>query len=275
MLPLTLLIRVARGERISAVKLTIDDLKARTDRVQVDDIDFDDFKLVPLDADSLRCLRYMHDVEHNTIIYLRDVLVTDAHLDHEITSFLTFWAFEEYFHGEAISRVLEAHGEPGSDQRVPEVRRPSLHDRILPVSTMLASHVSRHVPAVHMTWGAINEWSAQAAYGRLAARAGHPTLTKLLHRIMKQEGRHIDFYASQAITRLEASVRAQRITRWALRQFWTPVGAGIKDKAEVRFMVGHLFGGDDGLKAAQRIDRCIDRLPGLAGMHLAERSSAR
>ena len=58
----------------------------------------------------------MHDVEHNTIIYLRDVLVTDAHLDHEITSFLTFWAFEEYFHGEAIGRVLEAHGEPGSDR---------------------------------------------------------------------------------------------------------------------------------------------------------------
>ena len=75
----------------------------------------------------------MHDVEHNTIIYLRDVLVTDAHLDHEITSFLTFWAFEEYFHGEAIGRVLEAHGEPGSDARVPEVRRPSLHDRILPL----------------------------------------------------------------------------------------------------------------------------------------------
>jgi len=255
------------------VKLTLDDLKERTDRVQVDDIDFDDFRDQPLDPESLRCLRYMHDIEHNTIIYLRDVLVTDAHLDHEITSFLTFWAFEEYFHGEAISRVLEAHGEPGSDARVPVVRRHTLHDRILPISTMLATHVTHQVPTVHMTWGAVNEWTAQAAYGRLAAKAGHPTLTKLLHRIMKQEGRHIDFYASQATRRLEGNRRAQRVTRWALKQFWTPVGAGIKDRVEVRFMARHLFGDPDGRKAAQRIDRCVDRLPGLAGLHLAERSA--
>jgi len=255
------------------VKLTLSDLKERTDRVQVDDIDFDDFRRDPLDPATLRCLRYMHDVEHNTIIYLRDVLVTDAHLDHEITSFLTFWAFEEYFHGEAIGQVLEAHGEPGSDARVPEVRRPSLHDRLLPMSTMVATHLTRQVPTVHMTWGAVNEWTAQAAYGRLAAKAGHPTLSKLLHRIMKQEGRHIDFYASQAAHRLESSFRAQRVTRWALRRFWTPVGAGIKDAGEVRFMAQHLFGDDDGRRAVRRIDRCVDRLPGLAGLHLAERST--
>jgi hypothetical protein len=256
------------------VKLNIGDLKERTDRVQVNDLDFDVFRDDPLDPATLRCLRYMHDVEHNTIIYLRDVLVTDAHLDHEITSFLTFWAFEEYFHGEAISAVLEAHGEPGSDARVPGKRRPTLHDRLVPVSTMIASHVTRQVPTVHMTWGAINEWTAQAAYGRLAAKAGHPTLTTLLHRIMKQEGRHIDFYASQAAKRLEASPRAQKVTRWALQRFWTPVGAGISDPDEVRFLATHLFGDDEGRKAVQRIDRCIDRLPGLDGLHLAERSAA-
>jgi len=255
------------------VKLTIDDLKTRTDRVQVDDVDFDSFRDDPLDPDALRCLRYMHDVEHNTIIYLRDVLVTDAHLDHEITSFLTFWAFEEYFHGEAIGRVLEAHGEPGSDERVPQKRRPTLHDRIIPVGTMLASHVTRHVPTVHMTWGAINEWTAQAAYGRLVAKAQHPTLSTVLHRIMKQEGRHIDFYASQAGQRLDGDRRAQKITRWALRKFWTPVGAGINDRDDVEFMARYLFGDPDGQKAASRIDRCIDRLPGLSGLGLVAGSA--
>jgi len=255
------------------VKLTIDDLKTRTERVQVDDVDFDVFRAEPLDPDALRCLRYMHDVEHNTIIYLRDVLVTDAHLDHEITSFLTFWAFEEYFHGEAIGRVLEAHGEPGSDQRVPQKRRSTLHDRILPVGTMVASRVTRHVPTVHMTWGAINEWTAQAAYGRLLARAQHPTLSTVLHRIMKQEGRHIDFYASQAGRRLDGDRRAQRITRWALQKFWTPVGAGINDSDDVRFMARYLFGGPEGQKAATRIDRCIDRLPGLSGLGLVAGSA--
>ena len=116
------------------MKLTIDDLRERTSRVATDDLDLETFRDHPLDEPTLRCLRYMHDVEHNTIIYLRDVLVTDAHFDHEITSFLTFWAFEEYFHGEAIGRVLEAHGEPGSSQRVPDTRRPTVHDRILPAA---------------------------------------------------------------------------------------------------------------------------------------------
>ena len=118
-----------------------------------------------------------------------------------------------------------------------------------------------------MTWGAINEWTAQAAYGRLSAKAGHPTLIALLHRIMKQEGRHIDFYASQAARRLDGDRRAQRITRWTLRRFWTPVGAGIHDRAEVRLMAQlPVRRHRRRSKAASRIDRCIDRLPGLSGL---------
>ncbi len=34
-------------------------------------------------------------------------------------------------------------------------------------------------------------------------RAGHPVLTELLGRIMRQEGRHVDFYATEATRRLE------------------------------------------------------------------------
>ncbi len=44
----------------------------------------------------------MHDVEHHTVCYLRDLLLTPAHQDPEITSFLSCWVFEEMWHGEAI-----------------------------------------------------------------------------------------------------------------------------------------------------------------------------
>ena len=241
----------------------------------MDDVDFDSFRDEPLDPDALRCLRYMHDVEHNTIIYLRDVLVTDAHLDHEITSFLTFWAFEEYFHGEAIGRVLEAHGEPGSDERVPQKRRPTLHDRIIPVGTMLASHVTRHVPTVHMTWGAINEWTAQAAYGRLVAKAQHPTLSTVLHRIMKQEGRHIDFYAVAGRAAGSTATGGPRRSPAGRCAGSGPRSAPASTTAtRCAFMAHYLFGDTDGQKAASRIDRCIDRLPGLSGLGLVA-SSAR
>jgi len=47
----------------------------------IGDIDFDGFKNQPLDAEALRCLRCMHDVESHTVCYLRDVLVTRAHHD--------------------------------------------------------------------------------------------------------------------------------------------------------------------------------------------------
>jgi hypothetical protein len=36
-----------------------------------------------------------------------------------------------------------------------------------------------------------------------------------------------------------------------------------------RHLITYLFGDDDGRTVAARIDRHVDRLPGLAGLHLA------
>ena len=129
----------------------------------------------------------------------------------------------------------------------------------------------RDFVAVHMAWGAINEWTTQAGYAQLARRAGHPVLSELLKRIMRQEGRHIDFYASQAERRLAASRRARRLTRFALRTFWSPVGSGVMPPAETHHWPATSWAADDGLEAARRIDRRVDRLPGLAGLAVAGR----
>jgi hypothetical protein len=124
--------------------------------------------------------------------------------------------------------------------------------------------------AVHMAWGAVNEWTTQAGYGRLAEKAAHPVLSELLHRIMKQEGRHIDFYAGQARKRLRASRGARRVTRLALTRWWAPVGSGVMPDHEVAFLAAHLFGDPGGIGVARRVDRANDRLPGLEGMHHLE-----
>lgn len=240
-----------------------------TRRLEIEDLDFEEFARNRLSDGVLRCLRYMHDVEQHTVCYLRDLLVTRAHRDPEMTTFLTFWNFEEYWHGEAIGRVLAAHGEPAWGDRIMPMReRLGWRDAVRPITSMLSSAMTRDFTAVHMTWGAINEWTTQSGYARLIQRAQHPLLTELLARIMKQEGRHIDFYASEARRRLEDSRRAQRMTRYALRRFWKPVGAGVMPEAELRFLVDYLFNGDDGRVMAERIDRRIDRLPGLDGLQL-------
>jgi hypothetical protein len=214
----------------------------------------------------------MHDVEHHTVCYLRDLLVTSAHRDPEVTSFLTMWSFEEHWHGDAIGRVLAAHDEAAGASRIAAVRD-SLrwNDRLAPTLHSLGSWIAGpSYGAVHMTWGAVNEWTTQAGYRRLAALAGHPTLTDLLRRIMRQEGRHIDFYASQAEHRLRTDRRAQRLTRFALHRLWKPVGSDVMPPCEVRFLVRHLFGDADGRDAAASIDRRTDRLPGLGGLGLIE-----
>jgi hypothetical protein len=247
----------------------IDHYRKISAKLDLDDIDFDAFREQPLAPDVLRCLRYMHDVENHTVCYLRDVLVTRAHRDPDVTSFLTFWNYEEYWHGEAIAKVLAAHDEDAGSGRIAALRqRLPKRDAWRPLTFQLGSAITPHLTAVHMTWGAVNEWTTQAGYARLAKLANHPVLSDLLRRIMKQEGRHIDFYVSQAKGRLADSRAAQRLTRWALRRFWAPVGSGVMPDEEVRFLSTYLFGDEEGLTLAERIDRRVDRLPGLDGLGL-------
>jgi hypothetical protein len=251
------------------MKFDIDAYKTRTARLDDHDIDYDAFRDRPLDPATLRTLRYMHDVEHHTVCYLRDLLVTPAHHDPDMTTFLTFWAYEEFWHGEAIGKVLAAHDEPSGRVRVAAVRaRHRVKQVLAPIGTMLTSGLTNNFTAVHMTWGAVNEWCTQAGYARLRTRADHPVLGALLDRIMRQEGRHIDFYSSQAHERLEGNRGAQVLTRLALRRFWAPVGSTIMPRAEVAHVTRHLFTDDEGRNMGARIDRRIDRLPGLSGLQL-------
>ncbi len=235
------------------------------------DIEYSAFVDQPLAPEVLRCLRYMHDVEHHTTCYLRDLLVTSAHEDPEITSFLAMWAFEEFWHGEAIAKVLDRHGEQYGRARVAATRRRVGRDRVKTLFTMAASSVTSHFEAVALTWGAVNEWTTQAGYVRLAAKSDHPVLAELLRRIAKQEGRHIDFYASQAERRLEHP-SAQRLVRLALRRAWHPVGSGVMPRRETAHLVTYLFGDDAGQQMADRVDRRISRLPGLDGLGLVRRA---
>src|ERR1700722_4168664 len=207
---------------MGSMHMDVDTYVERARKLDTTGIDFDAFVRNPLSGDALRCLRYMHDVEGHTVCYLRDLLVTSAHRDAELTTFLTVWNYQELFHAQAIADVLALHGEVAGRARI-EAHRKGLgwRDRLAPLLHLLGSWVvGPAYGAVHMTWGAVNEWTTQAGYARLAARANHPELTELLRRIMRQEGRHIDYYASRASKLLESSSRARRVTRAALLRFW-------------------------------------------------------
>lgn len=244
--------------------------KANAGPVDVADIDFDSFRTYPLSPNALRAIRYMSDVETHTVCYLRDLLVTPSHQDPEVTTFLTMWNLEEFWHGETLDRVLAEHGRPTGDDHIIAVRkRLGWKDRLSPIKQSVAANViGDDFIAVHMSWGAINEWAAFIAYKRLAEIEGNPVLSEILARIMRQETRHLAFYATQARDRLSASPRARKLTRFALKRFWGPVGSTIMPKSETSWILGYLLGGSEGTKAIRKIDSDIDELPGLAGMSL-------
>ncbi len=250
---------------------------ANARRVADDDVDYTAFERDPLPEPALRALQYMSDVESHTICYLRDLLVTPSHQDPEITTFLTMWAFEEFWHGEVLDKVLAAHGRVVGPERIRRIRlSQGRNDRFSPIYQALAANlVGDDFIAVHMTFGVINEWSTYAAYGRLLAQTDHAELSKVVSRIQRQETRHVAFYASQARRRLERSRAARLLTRLVLRALWTPVGSGIMPAAETAFLLRYLMGGAEGSQMIQQIDDKIDHLPGLAGLHLVRRAAAR
>lgn len=237
-----------------------------------DDLAFERFRTDPLPPKTLRTVRYMADVEYHTVCYLRDMLVTPSHKDPAVTAFMTMWNVEEFWHGEALSAVLAHHGMGIDYDHLKAVRlKRGWRDKLDPIKqSLLANIVGQDYVAVHMIWGAANEWSAITAYQRLAALDTHPVLTQLLRRIAKQETRHVAFYATQARQRLARSKVAQKLARFALEHFWGPVGSGVMDETELHHVLDHLMSGPDGRTAARKIDEHIAHMPGLTGLHIVE-----
>lgn len=240
-----------------------------------DDLDFDTFESRPLDADTLRSLRYMCDVEYHTSCYLRDMLVTPSHREEEAGGFMTVWNREEFWHGEAIAAVLQRHGIVVDYDEVKSTRVTLGWQQVLGSlkQSALSSLAGTDFVAVHMTWGAANELSAVAAYRRLAAMNDHPALTPLLTRIAQQETRHVAFYTTQARERLEASGRARAVTRLALAKAWRPVGSGLMPETEIVHVMGHLFAGRG--EDLDALDQKVQRLPGLEGLGIFREAFAR
>jgi len=250
----------------------IDQYTEASTEVDWRDLDFGAFADEPLPEETLRTLRYMCNVEYHTVCYLRDLLVTPSHKERDVSAFMTMWNREEFWHGEALADVLGRHGITVDYDALKASRlKLEWRDKLAPLrQSVLGNLVGEDYIAVHMSWGAANEWSAVAAYRRLAALEQHPALSPLLKRIAQQEARHVAFYATQARKRLEKSRLARSLTRLALTRAWEPVGSSISDPAEVTHVMSHLFGTEEGLDEIRRIDATIAKLPGMDGLTIVE-----
>jgi len=223
-----------------------------------------------LDDDVLFSLGYMMDIESHTVIYMKELLSTSVAEDPSITAFLSCWVYEEFFHSQVLKRLLESQGLTIDDARFTELRRRRPSRLMVEKLAAMASHLTRHFPAVHMTWGAINELSTLTGYHALIERARHPMLTTVMSRIIKDERRHFSFYFNQARTMLRDPA-ARRITSFIVRHFWTPVGSPVRGDADARRICGYLFGDEQGPRRLAEHDSMIARLPGLGWFDMTSR----
>jgi len=223
----------------------------------------------PLDPAFIPVLLYMRDVENFTSIYYDQLRRTPTGQDPVIRQFMDQWQHEETLHGDLLNRFLNEAGVPTSKQWQQEARANiPLRYRIKePMISRLTRCVGKHFSAVHMTWGAINELSTLNGYQRLWELAKHPVLEYILRGIAREEAKHSFFYWSIARIKLLHSSFRQSMTRWIIKNFWSPVGQGAKRAADTNRVIAALFRGAEGVKfMEQRVNDQLERLPGLQGL---------
>lgn len=239
-------------------------------KIETEDLDWSEANRYGLNESERFILTYFSDIESQTIIYLRDLLHTDIVLEPETLAFLTMWNYEEYFHGEALSRLMAECGSPLEKDRTARVRKAAQFSERLEafVAGLVSKVFRRQFPAVFMTWGALNEITTLHGYEQLEDQTQNPILKTLCQRIAKQERRHFAWYFNSARDRLKASRGTQRLVRLLLKHFWSPVGAGVKSEEEVARLTRLIFPQEKADLIAREIDQTLSDLPGLSGLSL-------
>lgn len=243
---------------------------ASSAKLDVTDIDWAEARRVNLTADEVWMLKYFSDIENQTIVYMRDLMDTDAALEEDVVAFLSMWNYEEFFHGHALARLVKECGHSVEKDRIKNARkRTSVTEALEKTAAAALSKLFRKdFPAVHAAWGAVQEFTTLHGYESLGSNTKNPVLKVLCDRIAKQERRHFAWYFNKAKDRLNASTTAQKLTRTLLSNFWSPVGAGVKTKEEVAKVMRLLFPGDSLYAMAHNVDAKIGALPGLEGIAL-------
>lgn len=234
--------------------------------IDLSGIDWAEARRVGITEDEAQVMRYMQDTESHSILYLRDLLTGFSARDPEVTTFLACWAYEETYHGRALDRFLVEVGHPPARERYEKVHAsPSARELFTGWAGRFVANTTPHFAAVHMAWGAANEYAAAISYTQLGRRSENRQLQKLCHLLAKDERRHYAFYYDQAEKRLLAGGPVvQKLAAQVLSRLWEPVGIGVGGASELHAVASYLFNCPRGRREVQSMDAAIRALPGMA-----------
>ena len=252
---------------------------AVSDRVEIEDLDWDLARKHGLTEREIESLRFFADVESQTVYYFLEVAKLQVVRDPELLTFLTMWNYEEYFHSHAITRLMHECGVKieSATERSTKVRagarfKAKLEDFL---QTMMARTMPRRFVALWMFWGALQECLTMQAYEEVIRTTQNPVLAEMFRRIAKQERRHFAYYFGQARARLTDNKRAQRFCLFIAKHFYGPVGSGVKSEAEAAALVARLFPGQRIFEVMSYIERRMAQLPGMQGLDACTRWAAK
>jgi hypothetical protein len=220
-----------------------------------------------LPADLAEALRYVQRRAQGTGSWLSHVLVTATHKDARITAFLSTWAYEAHWIGDALSALAGAGP-------VPAIRRgvaARVRDRFGPLREAIVANLhGRALTGVQMAERLVDGWIVDAMLER-AQQIAPAAVAGDLARIREGIARQGRFFAESATEALASSRAVRVLARRRLAMRAWPIGAEREPAGATAAALTALFGTD--ASWAADIDQRIDALPGLAGLHLVRRSA--
>ncbi len=252
---------------------------AVSDRVEIEDLDWDLARKHGLTEREIENLAFFADVESQTVYYFLEVAKLQVVRDPELLTFLTMWNYEEYFHSHAITRIMQECGvqvEAATD-RSTRVRAGARFKAKFEdfAQTMMAKVMPKRFVSLWMFWGALQECLTTQAYEEVIRTTKNPVLAEMFRRIAKQERRHFAYYFNQARDRLADNKRNQRFCRYIVKKFYAPVGGGVKTDSEAAALVAGLFPGERIFEVMSYIEKRMAQLPGMAGLDACTKWAAK
>ncbi|HSD90743.1 MAG TPA: ferritin-like domain-containing protein [Kofleriaceae bacterium] len=252
---------------------------AVSDRVEIEDLDWDLARKHGLTEREVESLKFFADIESQTVYYFLEVAKLQVARDPDLLTFLTMWNYEEYFHSHAITRLLQECGVKldGPTERSTKVRQNARFKAKFEdfAQTMIAKVTPKRFVALWMFWGALQECLTMQAYEEVIRNTNNPVLAEMFRRIAKQERRHFAYYFNQARERLQDNKANQRFCRFIAKHFYAPVGSGVKTDAESAEQVARMFPKNRVFEVMSYIERRMAQLPGMAGLDSCTRWAAK
>jgi rubrerythrin len=213
-----------------------------------------------------QALSALSDIEEDAFYMQTKIRRSGADAIAAVREFNAVWLAEESEHSRALAAMSLRYGERHRTRR----KHGALHrDRrsIAALPTLLMSSVySRGILAAYLTLGSLQEFVALTTYNALADSVEDQGAKEVLRQIARQEGRHMRFYRSSAVSVMTGSVLCQKFVRVALTRFWRPPGIDLLGERVWVDTFGVLLQEERNQERYLDLDRICSSMPGLGGL---------